>query len=128
MICPSCQAVNDDNQETCFQCGKGMRVLVQGSVLLSRYEILSPIGKGGMGMVYKAQDRMLHNEIVAVKVMRADVMRDPETARRFRSEILLARKVRHKNVCGIYEYNVDGGIEFIAMELIEGKDLSLIHI
>jgi serine/threonine protein kinase/formylglycine-generating enzyme required for sulfatase activity len=122
MICPSCQAVNDDNQETCFQCGKGLRALVQGSVLASRYEILSPIGKGGMGMVYKAQDRMLHNEIVAVKVMRAEAMRDPETAKRFRSEILLARKVRHKNVCGIYEYNVDGDIEFIAMELIEGKD------
>src|SRR5262245_10306280 len=122
MICPSCQAENDVDQENCFKCGKGLRTLIQGAVLASRYEILSPIGKGGMGMVYKARDRTLQDEIVAVKVMRGEIMADPEAARRFRTEIRLARKVRHKNVCGIYEYMQDGDIEFIAMELIEGKD------
>jgi formylglycine-generating enzyme required for sulfatase activity/tRNA A-37 threonylcarbamoyl transferase component Bud32 len=123
VICPSCKAENDEAHDTCFQCGKALvRVLVQGSVLAGRYEILSPIGKGGMGMVYKARDRFLHDEIVAIKVMRSDILRAPEQARRFRSEILLARKVRHRNVCGIYEYNHDGDLELIAMELIEGKD------
>src|SRR5688572_3289534 len=117
MICPACKAANDPSHDTCFQCGKGLRSLTQGSLLAERYEILSAIGKGGMGMVYKARDRVLNNEIVAIKVMRGDMMQDPEVARRFRSEILLARKVRHKNVCGIYEYNRDGDIEFIAMEL-----------
>jgi formylglycine-generating enzyme required for sulfatase activity/tRNA A-37 threonylcarbamoyl transferase component Bud32 len=123
VICPSCKAENDASHDTCFECGQRLaRALVQGSILAGRYEILSAIGRGGMGMVYKARDQFLHGEVVAIKVMRPDAMRDPEQARRFRSEILLARKVRHRNVCGIYEYNHDGGLEFIAMELIEGKD------
>ena len=93
-----------------------------GSVIAGRYEILEPLGKGGMGMVYKAHDRVL-DDTVAIKVLRSDVASAPEMARRFRSEIKLARKVRHRNVCGIHEYGEDGGLRFIAMEFIEGVDL-----
>jgi eukaryotic-like serine/threonine-protein kinase len=93
-----------------------------GSVIAGRYEILEPLGKGGMGMVYKAHDRVL-DDTVAIKVLRSDVASEPEMARRFRSEIKLARKVRHRNVCGIHEYGEDGALRFIAMEFIEGVDL-----
>src|SRR5688572_2255051 len=75
-----------------------------------------------MGMVYKAHDRVL-DDTVAIKVLRSDVASEPEMARRFRSEIRLARKVRHRNVCGIHEYGEDGALRFIAMEFIEGVDL-----
>src|SRR6187401_1397706 len=74
-----------------------------------------------MGMVYKAHDRVL-DDTVAIKVLRPDVASEPEMARRFRSEIKIARKIRHRNVCGIHEFGQDGHLQFIAMELIEGVD------
>ena len=73
-------------------------------------------------MVYKAHDRMLE-ESVAIKVLRAEFANTPEMAQRFLSEIKLARKVSHKNVCRIHEYGEDGGIRFISMEFVEGMDL-----
>lgn len=109
MICPSCQTENREDAENCFKCGKGLYVLTDGSLLDSRYQIVSFLGRGGMGMVYKAHDREL-DEAVAVKVLRPEIAASPEMARRFRSEIRLARKVRHRNVCGIHEYGQDGHI------------------
>jgi serine/threonine protein kinase len=122
MICPSCKAVNDDTAEACFTCGRALGALTQGSVIANRYEVLSPLGKGGMGMVYKAHDRMLE-ETVAIKVLRSEFANTPDMAKRFRHEIKLARKVTHRNVCRIHEYGEDGGIRYISMEFVEGTDL-----
>lgn len=123
MRCPSCHAENDEHAETCFTCGQSLTAVIKrGSVIGSRYEILNPLGKGGMGVVYKAHDRVLEEEI-AIKVLRSDVARSPEMGRRFRSEIRLARKVTHRNVCRIHEYGEDQGVRYISMELIEGVDL-----
>ncbi len=125
MQCPQCQAVVTSSMERCFQCGHVLRVpttLVRGSVVAGRYEILASLGKGGMGMVYKARDHQLE-ETVAIKVLRPEVASDPEMERRFRTEIRLARKVRHRNVCGIYEFGDDAGLRYIAMEYVEGVDL-----
>ncbi len=93
-----------------------------GSVFHGRYEILGPLGRGGMGMVYKARDRRL-DEVVAIKVLRPDFGSDPAMAERFRSEIKLARKVRHRNVCSIHDYGEDQGLLYISMEYVEGVDL-----
>ena len=93
-----------------------------GTLFHGRYEILGPLGRGGMGMVYKARDRRL-DEVVAIKVLRPDFGSDPEMATRFRSEIKLARKVRHRNVCAIHDYGEDQGLLYISMEYIEGVDL-----
>jgi serine/threonine-protein kinase len=126
MKCPSCQNDVEDSADRCFHCGHVLRAstqFIRGSKLASgRYEILAPLGKGGMGMVYKAHDHEL-DETVAIKVLRTDVASDPDMIRRFRTEIRLARKVRHRNVCGIYEFGEDAGVRFIAMEYIEGVDL-----
>ena len=65
MICPSCKAENDSAADACSQCGRNLPVLKLGEVLNRRYEILDVLGQGGMGAVYKAQDRIL-DEIVAV--------------------------------------------------------------
>jgi serine/threonine-protein kinase len=94
-----------------------------GTVFHDRYEILGPLGRGGMGMVYKARDRRLDDEIVAIKVLRPDFAQDPSMASRFRSEIKLARKVRHRNVCAIHDYGEDRGLLYISMEYVEGVDL-----
>jgi serine/threonine protein kinase len=122
MICPSCKTPNDDAAETCFTCGRALAALTQGSVIAGRYEVLSPLGKGGMGMVYKAHDRMLE-ETVAIKVLRAEYAKTVEMAKRFRHEIKLARKVSHRNVCRIHEYGEDGGVRYISMEYVEGTDI-----
>ncbi|HEY7511744.1 MAG TPA: serine/threonine-protein kinase, partial [Vicinamibacteria bacterium] len=123
MICPTCSAENDDAaEEACFTCGKALHALTQGTVLAGRYEIVSPLGAGGMGRVYKAFDRVLE-EHVALKVLRPEFAREPDMARRFLSEIKLARKVSHPNVCRIHEYGEENGLRYISMELVEGVSL-----
>jgi serine/threonine protein kinase len=77
-----------------------------------------------MGMVYRAWDRELR-ETVAIKVLRPDVARESRRVeRRFRSEIRLARRVRHRNVCSMYGDGEDRGLRYICMELIEGENLA----
>ena len=120
MYCPSCRAPNTDTAGLCVACGQPLHLLVRGTLLAKRYEIIEPLGSGGMGVVYKAHDQKL-DEMVALKVLRADIA--PQSARRFTSEIKLARRVRHRNVCAIHEYHEEGSLRFIAMELIEGVDL-----
>src|SRR5688572_6671664 len=125
LTCPNCRSENDDDSVTCFTCGSSLgstAAIRRGSVIANRYEIQEPLGKGGMGMVYKAHDRDL-DETVALKLLRADIAADPEMQKRFRSEIKLARRVRHRNVCGIHEFGQDGNLRFIAMEYLEGVDL-----
>src|SRR5438093_57353 len=97
-------------------------VLRPGAVIASRYEIRATLGMGGMGVVYRARDRVL-DETVALKLLRPEFGLDAHSAQRLRSEIKLAWKVRHKNVCGIHEYGEDGPWRYISMELVEGCDL-----
>ncbi len=122
MICPSCKALNDDAAEACFTCGRALSALTQGSVIAGRYDVLSPLGKGGMGMVYRAHDRLLE-ETVAIKVLRAEFANTAEMLKRFKHEIKLARKVSHRNVCRIHEFGEDGGVRYISMEYVEGTDI-----
>jgi HEAT repeat protein len=121
VICPNCQS-EAGAAEMCAVCGRPL-FLASGEVLSARYEILSLLGSGGMGTVYKAYDRIL-DETVAVKVLRLDLARSGAVARRFRSEIKLARKVSHRNVCRIYDYGQDERHVYISMELVDGVDLS----
>ncbi len=128
MNCPACRAHNDAAARACFACGAplepALASLTEGAVFASRYEILGPLGRGGMGMVYKAFDREL-GETVAIKVLRPDVARESgRVEQRFRSEIRLARRVRHRNVCSVYGDGEDRGLLYICMELVEGENLA----
>ena len=128
MNCPSCRAHNDTAARGCFACGAPLdpvlASLTEGAVFASRYEILGPLGRGGMGMVYKAFDREL-GETVAIKVLRPDVARESgRVEQRFRSEIRLARRVRHRNVCSVYGDGEDRGLLYICMEHVEGENLA----
>ncbi len=96
-----------------------------GMVLGNRYEILGVIGKGGMGWVYKARDREI-DRVVAIKVIKPDLARDETVIARFKDEIILARKVTHKNVLRIFDISEAEGFKFISMPYIEGKDLKAI--
>ncbi|HTQ98070.1 MAG TPA: serine/threonine-protein kinase, partial [Candidatus Acidoferrum sp.] len=96
--------------------------LQAGSLLAGRYEILDRLGGGGMGTVYKARDREV-DRLVAVKVIRADLANDSDILSRFKQELILARKVTHKNVIRIFDLGRASGMRFITMEYIEGQDL-----
>ncbi|MFI5184069.1 MAG: protein kinase, partial [Vicinamibacteria bacterium] len=123
MTCPSCQADCEDDAASCPACGHPFQATLQsGMVVASRYEVQRALGRGGMGTVYKAYDRVLEDTI-ALKVLRPEVARDPELAWRFQAEIRLARKITHRNVCRVYDYGQDGDIRFISMEFIAGSDL-----
>jgi eukaryotic-like serine/threonine-protein kinase len=128
MNCPSCRADNEAAARACFACGAplepALASLSEGAVFARRYEILGPLGRGGMGMVYKAFDREL-GETVAIKVLRPDVARESgRIEQRFRSEIRLARRVRHRNVCTVYGDGEDRGLLYICMEHVEGENLA----
>ncbi len=131
MICPSCRAENRPAARGCRRCGKALPMLFPGDVVGQRFEILGLLGTGGMGVVYKASDRML-DEVVAVKTLRGDLDDSVKMASRFRSEIRLARKVSSPHVCRIYEYGEqrreDGDLRFISMEYVDGVTLrDLVH-
>ena len=86
---------------------------------LGRYEILSLLGKGGMGEVYLAHDTSL-NRKVALKVLPADVASQQDRMRRFKQEATSAASLNHPNIAHIYEVGEAEGLHFIAMEFIEG--------
>ncbi len=96
--------------------------LLPRSFLGTRYEILSLLGEGGMGAVYKARDREL-DRVVALKVIRPEMAAHPEVLARFKQELILARKVTHRNVIRIFDLGEVGGTKFITMDFVEGHDL-----
>ena len=96
-------------------------------MLGGRYEILQMIGEGGMGAVYKAEDREL-GRTIALKVIRPELACNPEILQRFKQEIVLASKVTDRNIIRIYDLGDAEGIKLITMEFVEGEDLrSLLH-
>src|SRR5216683_6884664 len=96
--------------------------LPPGMMLGGRYEILQTIGEGGMGAVYKAEDREL-GRTVALKVIRPELASNPDILQRFKQEILLASKVTDRNIIRIYDLGDADGMKFITMEFVEGDDL-----
>jgi len=96
--------------------------LSPGDLLADRYEIVSRLGEGGMGTVYKAFDREL-DRAIALKTIRPDVASSPVALRRLKQETLLARQVAHRNVVRVFDLGVAGGVRFITMELVEGESL-----
>ena len=87
-----------------------------------RYQILEKVGAGGMGRVYKALDLELDRP-VALKTIRAEKGNSREALERFKQELILARKITHKNVIRIYDLGESDGMKFFTMELVEGENL-----
>jgi len=89
---------------------------------LGPYEILAPLGAGGMGEVYRSRDTRLERG-VAVKVISGDGSRDSERIRRFEQEARAAGTLSHPNVCAVYDLGIHEGSPFVVMELLEGETL-----
>lgn len=95
-----------------------------GALISARYEVVQPLGSGGMGSVVKAIDRALDNEAVALKFLYPHLVRDQVVFARFRNEVLVARKLSHPNVVRIYDFGrSEQGYYFISMEWIDGDSL-----
>lgn len=89
---------------------------------LGRFEIVAPLGAGGMGEVYRARDLRLERT-VAIKLLPADVSANSDRLRRFEQEARSASALNHPNIVTIYELGKDGSAHYIAMELVEGQTL-----
>jgi eukaryotic-like serine/threonine-protein kinase len=93
-----------------------------GSLLGARFEILSVLGSGGMGVVYKARDREL-DDLVALKMMKRDLWGDRTQLERLKSELKLARRITHPNVLRTYDFGEIDGVPYISMEYVRGVTL-----
>ena len=92
------------------------------AALGQRYDILAEAGHGSMGNVYKARDRET-GETIALKLLKPEIASDQTMMERFKNELLFARKITHKNVCRVHEFNRIGGIAYTSMEFVEGESL-----
>jgi len=136
--CPKCQTDNPDTQKFCGECATPLQTskeigvtrtietsaleFKRGTLFADRYEIIEELGKGGMGSVYRVEDKRTKEEI-ALKLIKPEIASDKKTIDRFRNELTIARKIRHKNVCGMYDLGEHEGAHFITMEYVPGEDL-----
>ena len=138
--CPKCQTDNPSDSKYCKECATPLpsskeisvsqtetlrtpiKELTTGSTFAGRYQVIEELGKGGMGKVYKVFDTRI-KEKVALKLIKPEVASDRETIERFSNELRLARKIRHKNVCGMFDLGEAEGSYFITMEYVQGEDL-----
>ena len=140
MKCPKCQTENPETSLFCSDCGTkldaaeefsllqtetlraSLQELNTGSTFAGRYQVIEELGKGGMGKVYKVFDNKI-KEKIALKLIKPEIASDKETIERFSNELKLARKIRHKNVCGMFDIGEADGTHFITMEYVSGEDL-----
>jgi predicted Ser/Thr protein kinase len=94
-----------------------------GSVLAGRYRVIGLLGRGGMGVVYRADDLKLGTP-VALKFLPRSLADDPSRRERFLAEVRIARTVSHPNVCRVYDIAELDGVLFLSMEYIDGEDLA----
>ncbi|MBW2644793.1 MAG: protein kinase [Deltaproteobacteria bacterium] len=140
MKCPICHSENSDTARFCSNCAAPLtspdearppvtqtietsrQELTTGSTFAGRYQIIEELGAGGMGKIYKALDKETQ-EKTALKLINPEIASDEKTIRRFRNELITARKISHKNVCRMYDLGREQGGYYIAMEYVSGEDL-----
>ncbi len=94
-----------------------------GTVFAERYRIVSPIGRGGMGLVYRAEDMRL-GQTVALKFLPRETAGDPDRLNLLHAEVRNARLISHPNVCRVYDIGEHEGRTFLSMEYVDGEDLA----
>ncbi|MFZ2054522.1 MAG: protein kinase [Candidatus Aminicenantales bacterium] len=140
MECPKCHAENKDDSRFCSHCATPLNVEVtlptsltqtlttplpvvsMGALIAGKYKIIEEIGRGGMGIVYKAEDLKL-KRTVALKFLPPGLTHIPDVKDRFMREAQAAAALDHPNICTVYEFDQAEGKAFISMAYIEGQSL-----
>jgi serine/threonine-protein kinase len=140
MKCPKCHFDNPFDTKFCGNCAAPLhpseeissfqtetlktpiKELTTGSTFAGRYQIIEELGKGGMGRIYKVFDTKIREKL-ALKLIKPEIASDRETIERFSNELRLARKIRHKNVCQMFDLGKVDGTPYITMEYVAGEDL-----
>jgi len=136
--CPKCQSENTDTARFCSNCATPLpesgkvsytktlvtfvQELTRGILFAERYEIIEALGKGGMGEVYRAEDKKTGEEL-ALKLIKPEISADAKTIERFSNELKLAHKISHRNVCRMFHLSEEKGTSYITMEYVPGEDL-----
>src|SRR3954447_334096 len=103
--------------------GAGWGRFAPGTVLAGRFRMVAPLGRGGMGEVYRADDLKLR-QTVALKFLPDDLLHEPARLAQFHNEVRVARTISHRNVCRTYDIGDADGRPFLTMEYVDGEDLS----
>jgi serine/threonine protein kinase len=96
--------------------------LQRGKMFAGRYEVIEALGRGGMGSVYRVEDKKV-NEEIALKLINPEIARDERIIERFSHELKVARRISHRNICRMYDLGEADGSHFITMEYVQGEDL-----
>jgi hypothetical protein len=124
MECPRCGRCEESGTALCPADGAPLQPVPSvPRVVDNKYRIEQLLGRGGMGAVYRARDMRL-DRLVALKVVRADLLGDPEARRRFRREAQIVARLQHPSIVSVFDYGTfaDGGA-YLVMELVRGEDL-----
>ena len=124
MECPRCGRCEESNVSVCPVDGAALRPVPSvPRTVDNKYRIEQLLGRGGMGAVYRARDMRL-DRLVALKVVRAELLGDPEARRRFRREAQIVARLQHPSIVAVFDYGTfaDGGA-YLVMELVRGEDL-----
>ncbi len=138
MKCPQCHSDNPDASQFCGNCASVLnpeklvsltktlatpvQTLKEGTLFANKYRIIGEIGRGGMGVVLKAEDTKL-KRLVALKFLPPEFMHSPEARVRFIREAQAAAALDHPNICTVYEVEEQECQVYIAMAFIDGKNL-----
>jgi Protein kinase domain len=122
--CPRCGRISDGKATSCPADGAAFREVPGVPRVIDRkYRIDERIGRGGMGAIYRARDLRLDRD-VAIKVVHAELLNDPDARGRFRREAQLVARLQHPSIVSIFDYGtLPGGGAYLVMELVRGEDL-----
>jgi serine/threonine protein kinase len=116
---PAELAVSDQHRGSGHGAGHGSGDL---AVLSQRYHILAEVGRGDLCVIYKAHDKET-GSTVALKLLRSDASFDPTSLERFKSDVLLAGKITHQNICHVYDVHLLNNTACVSMHFVEGESL-----
>lgn len=125
MKCDRCRYENEISARYCSSCGGELAINLVGEVLGGRYRILSFIGSGGMGRVYRGEHTLLERP-VAIKVLAPEYARDQTMWDRFRREALAAGRIAHPNIAATLDFGYEDRLVYSVMEFVDGTPLDLL--